>query len=242
MTKYIDRYYLNWEMYGIKFPEPGWQPWANTLVYYDFETDTSSLINKASSWSTYDGTYYSTPTFWTTANGKRYFNCGWNNYATTPVIPFSLSNTTIVMWMYFNGFTDGFLFGTWWYASPTLWIAIQWVASKLSLWMNKKEWGIETVNEYKYAPYPSWWHLVTCVIDGITPKWYIDKTLVYTWSLTTSWNNQYNVWIWTLYEQKHQYTRSFKWYYWSVIIENAQWIKQEIDDYFDLTKSLYGIS
>lgn len=22
MTKYIDRYYLNWEEYGIKFPEP----------------------------------------------------------------------------------------------------------------------------------------------------------------------------------------------------------------------------
>lgn len=26
MTKYIDRYYLNWELYGIKFPEPEPEP------------------------------------------------------------------------------------------------------------------------------------------------------------------------------------------------------------------------
>lgn len=29
MTKYIDRYYLNWEMYAIKFPEPNWRETDN---------------------------------------------------------------------------------------------------------------------------------------------------------------------------------------------------------------------
>lgn len=71
MTKYIDRYYLNWELYGIKF---GWgwrQPWANTLVYYNIsDNDTNSTIYDLS-WNGYDQTWYWIPWYTTDATYGR---------------------------------------------------------------------------------------------------------------------------------------------------------------------------
>jgi hypothetical protein len=50
MTKYIDRYYLNWELYGIKFAGGGWwQPDpSRTIFYYDFE---QNLDDSSGNWN-----------------------------------------------------------------------------------------------------------------------------------------------------------------------------------------------
>jgi hypothetical protein len=37
MTKYIDRYYLNGELYGIKFAEPIPMPLNGLIAYYPFD-------------------------------------------------------------------------------------------------------------------------------------------------------------------------------------------------------------
>ena len=51
MTKYIDRYYLNGEMYGIKFAWWWWQPSVNTLIYLPLNWDANNLWTYWVSWN-----------------------------------------------------------------------------------------------------------------------------------------------------------------------------------------------
>lgn len=219
-----------------KLVRPKWKPWANTLAYYDFENDSwTTLKNWASSWTTYDGTFLSTPSYWTTTAWKKYFICNKNNYATTPAVPFNYGNVTINLWMDNLGDSaDWFVFWTWWrsYSAPNVVIIDIWASGTMALWNSSTEYNFWR---------PLWWHLMTFTGDGSNSKYYIDWTLIQTKSYSTSTTNSYQIWIWTIYEQKSQSTRWFWGYFWAVMIEGKVWTVQEIQDYYDLTKSNYWL-
>lgn len=215
-----------------------WTPWANTLAYYDFETDTSALINKASSWSTYDWTYYNTPTIWTLASGKKYFNCSWNNYAATPVIPFDWSWFTINMRMYVPTTQNHEWYVLWtkYYTVTTLRI-YEWCYNwsyDIAIWWDNNWYNTNRSNL-------SWWKLHTFISDWTHTYIYIDGVLIGTYNYTASTTNTDNFWIGMLYEQKHQTAKCFEWYFGSVMFENKVRTATEISDYYNQTKWDYWL-
>ena len=216
-------------------PSGWWQPWANTLAYYDFENDIgTTMVNQASTWNTYDGTYYSTPSYWTTADGKKYLICN-TNYWYTPIIPFDYDNVTINIWLYNPTQNhEWYTFGTglWSYPAPNIFNTCYDGSMILGIW-----WGNTTLQLSSYY----WWHLITLIADSSNDKIYIDGILVSTWSNWYSSTNGYNIWIWTIYEQKHQTAKIFEWNFWAVMVEDKVRTATEISNYFNQTKSNYGL-
>lgn len=82
MTKYIDRYYLNWECYGIKFGGGGWQ----------WDMNNRALAQTASLWSGFYTWVYAkqdgTKIFFCEAISQRIYEC-------TLWTPFDISNLSL---------------------------------------------------------------------------------------------------------------------------------------------------
>ena len=212
-----------------------WQPWANTLAYYDFETDTSTLTNKASTWSTYNGTYYNTPTIWTLASGKKYFNCSWNNYAYTPVLPFNWSGFTLNMRIYVPTQNhERYVLWTWAYNISDY---------KIFEWCYNWTYQIALGNYTYSTNYSnlSWWKLHTLISNGSNIYIYINGEVITQQTYSTSKINTDNFGIWMLYEQKHQTAKCFEWYFGCVMFEDKVRTQQEISAYYDQTKWDYWI-
>ena len=80
MTNKITKLMLNWEGYEIREYQSWWQPWANTLVYYNInDNDTNSTIYDLS-WNWVDQTWYWTSWYDTDATYGRVATFNGNNY------------------------------------------------------------------------------------------------------------------------------------------------------------------
>lgn len=231
MTKYIDRYYLNWELYGIKFAGWGgwWQPWANTIAYYPL--NSTNTVNDLS-WNNYNLTNTNT-TFGTNA----WVSCasfnGSNSKLTATIwtLPQWANARTTSLWVYSQADTRSIM---WYWANRTRYWCREMMHGNSSEWF-----GIVCyyIDEYSWENILDAWTLVTTTYDGDYIKIYINWELQYTstaYTLETSWGN---------FEIGNPYsTNYFYWYASNAIIEDKARTAQEIQDYFDQTKSLYGIS
>ena len=213
MTKYIDRYYLNWELYGIKFAGGGgWrQPWANTIAYYPLESNTNDATwtyNLTNSWITFGVLWWVTCANFDGSSSLA-SNNNFHSYWTW--------DCTVSVW--------------WCPTSNSQWVwRCIWHSS---LVMNSKNWYVEWTS----APTPldTWTHIVFVI------TWW--KLKIYSnWTSYLDTNFSSNL-PWTLFLwQNDGWGFIYEWWLSNLIFEDKARTQQEIEDYFDQTKSLYGIS
>lgn len=211
----------------------GWQPWANTVVYYPF---TSLSTTTDQSWNWHDLTNYWNVTFWTfnwvdcasfgTNSPYWLYITSWNIITSTKYTWSCWLNQTIE-----NGVGNPRMFG-----GKNDWFII------LNDMTDDKY--APSYQQYNWIPYTSWWHHLVFVGDlsDWTFTWYKDWVLVWNFSWWTTWWRTW-IMIWWNGSYPNNTNDRYIWYMSEMIFDQPkQWTAQEISDYFNQTKSLYGIS
>lgn len=241
MTNKITKLMLNWEEYEIReYVEPGRQPGVNTIAYYPL--DSTNTVNDKTT-NHYDLTNYVNDhpvLFWT----YQWVDCAyfdehcalgrsWNPLTWHPELTMSL-------WCYRLWQTKGYnqnLVGLW---STN-------ATNAIILWLNHSGynlylgWRTNDRNTWYTLSTGSWTNVIATYDGGTTVKIYINNQSPITLSVTqyTLWNWYINIWSWVWQQADGD---SFYWYISNVIIEDKARSAQEISDYYNQTKSLYGIS
>jgi hypothetical protein len=220
-----------------------WQPWADTLLYYDFEhTSWTSETNLA--WiSSYNWTYQATPTISTLASGKKIFTVNQDNALNTnnTLSTLNYNNATVCVWFNPVYITENFYFWQerwgvqWW----TIFCSDYKRSAQVCLWPDA---NVISVNL-------NYWNRQNIVItnDWVNSTAYINGVQIWQKAMSTStWNKYFHVGAINVYAVPSPATvpsnRLGKASFWSVIIENKARTTQEVADYYNHTKSLYGIS
>lgn len=253
-NKYIDKYYLNWTEYKIKFEGWWWQPWVNTLVYLTLNWDTLDTSGNSRdgtlnfSWYTYE---YISWNSWT-----KYIKMVWDatmdacisgTYSSTALWNW---DRTVSIWLKF--FTLG-------------WVDVQTPVSSFYLGARNggSNWGwfgmfsfqstnnpadyiwilryFDDPSNPSYSSYDYNWHNYVITYNNTNKaKMYVDGQQI---TMTNSANSSFNTTntSYQLWPLRTDVSWMTIWYS-SFIIENKERTAQEILGYFNQTKSLYGIS
>ena len=220
-----------------------WKPNANTLAYYPLSIDTKDY-----SWNGRDGTN-SNVTF---SNGIATFN--WSNAMVT-VADASWqrpwNNMTISLWGKAN---------SWTHTESWQDLFLLWKFQFYSSWLYNMFYRIIIVNSTKnalwwfsswadYSTYPlettapislDTWYLYTITTEWTSKKFYLNWTLInQATSNTTTSTNSVPLTIWNWWYNNHQ--AYFNWNISNVILENKTWTSAEVLNYYNTTKSNYGL-
>lgn len=232
--KYTSKLILNWETYQFAAPEQWWQPWANTILYLPMNSSTNFTDQ---SWNWYTGTWTWNYSINTVDGVECWDFQGW-------YIRFTwLQNINA------NSFTHIF----WWNTNrPNRWEVSSFLQANnssdahSSFWISQSWYYFMATNLY-------WWYDLISDINNRT--WWQMLTFVKDWTdisisindeqpFTITWNSNSNDFtIFDIWSRDDVY--SYQWWAWwlsNVIVENKVRTAQEISDYYNLTKSLYGIS
>lgn len=242
MIKYIDRYYLNWELYGIKFAGGGgWrQPWANTLLYLPLQTD--AIDQSGNNRWTYD-TWVTYTTVWWVASANFSW---WKVTITNDFINTSLSEKTISAWVYTNfaaANNDMYIFYCCEYSNGfTAFTFLSWT-TYIDSWIWWPNLSLDTPNS-SYTQ-NQWFHIVTTCKDWTNNnKIYINWQQVAQWNGTSNprWNTSatFNQWVYIWWSSNNSELLNGN--ISEFILEDKARTAQEVSDYYNQTKSLYGIS
>ncbi len=233
----ITKLMLNWEEYQIReFQQWWWQPWANTLLYLPLNS-TDTYTDK--SWNNVSTTNYNVA-FWT----YQWVDCWEFNTSTRiTVTPFSIdfSKYTMAVWCYCT--------------------AAQWDAKILDMRDN--------IN-FTFVYWNGEWYAYTWIYDSgwqqvnFNPNWQYMNQRVLVCSTLDNWNMNFYlkgngldlsanmsaqlnstitpnyITIWQ--EYNNGAARHYSWWLSELILENKVRTAQEIEDYYNQTKALYGIS
>lgn len=237
--KYTSKLILNWEEHEFAAPSGGWrQPWANTLLYLPLQTDVidQSGNNRSTFW-------YGTSSFTTVWNvPSANFSSGKisvsNDFITT-----ALTEKTISCWVYptFSSVNSDNTF-LYWLVTDNCFFALTFVSSsKIDSW-TWDHWNLTTA-DLGYSQ--NQWMLVTttCKDWADNNKVYINWNLAVQWQWTNRprWYSSATFNLWTFIGWTHN-TYAWNINISNVILEDKARTAQEVSDYYNSTKSLYGIS
>ncbi len=218
-----------------------WTPWSNTVAYYKFDWNMND-----SSWNNRNLSVAQwTFTYWTLSQWAKYIQTNFNSYSSQiSSFPLNSNSATISFWMSFVNWT------AWnWNTSSTYWATVfdlMWsnglIRPCLSWWYNDgylTYWFcyLDVTNHYVPSVSESW-HLYTIVLNWWTASIYMDWVLWKTWTYPV--NNWYSFRLNTVdwdSTQRRQYSSRDKLS--ELIFENKQWTAQEVQDYYNKTKSNY---
>jgi hypothetical protein len=206
--------------------EKKWKPWANTIAYYPLNSTTTvndmsgNNRNLTNNWATF-GTYQWISCVYWNANMQR---------LTTP----SLGQVkTISFWT------------NWSWVEASTWslysVLFSWNKVWTLLYFNSqsKMRLYDTTTDLDTTTYKTnqWYH-ITVVYDNIA-KMYIN------WVLDLQWTNTPVLWTDLIYLFRFYWTwTTLDWYSWwmsELILENKARTAQEVLNYYNLTKSNYGL-
>lgn len=234
MANKITKLMLNWEEYEIREYQwwgwGWWTPWANTIAYYPLDS-TNTVNDLSGNWYNLTNTMV---VFWNYV-GVSCASFDWATSkltATISTLPQWANARTISLWVYDIGWVGKSIM--WYWANRTK----RWCF--ILNYANSSEWYWLTPyydDIYSYITTTSTWMLLTWTYDGTNFKLYINGELIGTSddiTLVTSWTNFE---IWNPYD-----TGFYQWYASNAIIEDKARTAQEISEYFNRTKALYGIS
>lgn len=224
-----------------------WKPWANTLIYYDFETaNWSNVPNLWTLGSTYDwvATWV---TFSTLTSWKKVANYT-SNTRTNGIVTSATMNApsefTIAFWINWPSSNTGRT-GCFGWSSSSAELDIQFNAvGKIDTFVYNNGWIWEWKNNTTVLD--GNWHFICWTYDS-TNKYIIsldNSNLAFTnveWNINNAPNvNWFNVKVWKTGNN------SFDWSWigqvWCFIIEDKARTAQEKLDYFNQTKWDYWIS
>lgn len=201
-----------------------WQPWVDNIVYFALDNNLTDYTN----------TYTLTPTSASIINFNwvKCLDCtSWYASWTIATLPQWASARTNMFWVYLNAKgTVIYWYGTssypyrrydWCFTDNTY---LLWQCSGYSIGTNLFSMSARH-------------HVALARDSSNNMKIYFDGTLVKTWNVTfnTTWTN-------IALGADVGGTSPLNWYLSNFIIEGKERTAQEVADYYDLTKSLYGIS
>lgn len=204
-----------------------WQPWANTLFYYPFQEDTLDQIGNTSlSW-------------WTYTKESYWYLCAGSNANTRNEISSNLAIKqwvkTMLSWVYVKNK---------WATSWANWSQVMFIpnGNTCYAYYQYNDWtdyfftvAVWNIYYRNYVLLPTdARHLLAITVSDEWAKWYID-------------NNEYvlsNAMYWTETnpEPIHLWRSWTQVIHSRVIWEDRTRTAQEISDYYNQTKTLYGIS
>jgi hypothetical protein len=207
------------ELKNAYIGEYWWHPWANTIAYYPFKNDIlDETWNTSLSWS------------WTK-------DTIWYTFSTNNSISNASSTKFVSYWFKLNSYS-----GNWsslWHIS-SLWELCYWVSQTRSY-----SWMVWSIGFFKNSSWSSYsyknvwidtnqWHHIAYWYDGNNIVWYFDGI-------------EYTIWSW-YYNFGSDVILLRLWNDWAtnvtfsdVILENAARTAQEIANYYNQTKSNYGL-
>jgi hypothetical protein len=218
-------------------PKWEWQPWVDTVLYYDFE-HTSWTAETDLAWN-YNWTYQATPTIWTLSSWKKYFDTQWTNCLNTnsTLSTIDYNNGTVCIW--FN-MVNSFV-----YFWQERWGA-QWGTIYCDNFSNG-QFCLGPDNNILNTPLSlGVWYNIVIVNDWVNTTLYKNGQQMAQKNMTSStWNRYFHVWWattqWTPPSQTVPWNLIWNALFWSVIIENKARTAQEIADYFEQTKWNYWL-
>ena len=206
-----------------------WKPWENTLWYYEFTNNLNDSswkwnnLSQAHSWYTYNTTWditYLTNTSWRISRSISWVDL--NNMTVSCWLRKTSSSTVSVVWSY-------------WMSSWTrlywTWIIVDW-SNKIRIFVYGSD-----ITSTLTASYNNWHHIVLTNNNG-TSTVYLDWTNKRTTTKTFTKENT----LFSLLANPDTNQDPHKWNIDSVILETKVRTDQEVLDYYNKTKSLYGIS
>ena len=235
MTNKITKLMLDWEEYLIREYQAWWQPWANTVAYYPL--DATNQLNDLS-WNGYTLTDNAGYTFWT----YQWVSCvymTWNyshlNSSTVPV----WNTRTVLARIYCTraNYNQQWVVCTWSsYQTDIIWMWVYQNKGYVTDWYTGDTYWTTNIINGRHLLAFTWtsWGWIKLYVD-----WVLDTTSpIYTrstWTWFTIGSKTYSD-PWSAWSQPYQ------WYISNVIYEDKIWTADEIQAYFNQTKSLYGIS
>lgn len=221
------------EVQKIYLWDPWWIPWENTVAYYPLETDGNDYT-----WN-YNLTNSST-TFTTISWVKcADFTSNVYLYSTNIPLPSWSSARTFSYWFYNSSVVNDTYFLAYWshanwcfFAPRTSWTVYSFMG------YNRDFNTSTTVQTWK-------WQLQTITYDGTTVKYYLDWNLIWNSNQSLSTTAIWSTWKFTVWCRLNSSTNPWNyinWYMSNLIVEDKVWTATEITDYYNLTKSDYGIS
>lgn len=207
----------------------GWKPWANTVAYYPLNSTTNFTDQ---SWNGYDLTnsWGSITTFnWVSC---AYYSGSTSVYSQNTSITF-WTTRTINFWVYVASNRQNPIVWTWAYS--------YWAYSTIVLWLTPN--GYASISNYQNywldgTKNLSWgWVNMVWVVNWSDWKVYTNWQLELSWWYTLNSWSQLKIW-WRLGGSGSEY---FQWYVNEIILENKERTAQEISDYYNQTKSNYGL-
>jgi len=209
-----------------------WQPWANTVAYYPLEEDVLDHSWNNRNLTNNNITFWQKD--WVTAalfNGTDAYASLWSQL--------SLGDTfTILAWYWHNAWNNGMVYCQWASASlyPSLWLWYWINSSNVSVhsWTGgNNTWLTSTVGSNNWK-----WVLWVFVFDNGSVSLYENNVVTKTWTLSAPWT----WWEWFYVGMRRNPYHFFWWAINKLILENKVRTAQERTDYYNQTKSLYGIS
>lgn len=197
-----------------------WQPWANTIAYYPFHSDLLDHSGNNNNWSSGDGTFANDMITTTSSLWRNALITSSQDFTLSAYVDFSKTTATA-------GYAYIAIFGnTDW---PTCWF-----------WINR------TSNEFAWFKTGSWYtftqtlssaiHHLVLTRSSSTRKAYADWVLIETKTVSWSLQSSTSQTIGSPYGYNYSITC------WEVIMESVARTEQEVADYYNNTKSIYGIS
>lgn len=233
MTNKITKLMQNGETFYIREYTPGWwQPWDNTIAYFPFQDDKNNTI----SW------WPSLSSSWATITTIDNIKC----------IYFDGTNTQYInKWFTTQDITSVMVRIKWWYS----WFIIR--QRSTSWWDNDRVFHIDSNNNIKYDRYENgighiyWpaindtdWHCIWITEDSWWWKIFLDGNVaavasnsnIRTFSILT-----WDTWIWSWINNGSQESPA-TWYMAQLVLMDASITVDDFLDFYNQTKSLYGIS
>lgn len=215
----------NWVEKQIRPSWYNWQPTANTLFYYPFEDNTTDAKwNTSLSWGTY-------------TKQNIWYLCAWNSWSTTNAITASdsIKSWLLTMLSWVNVQNKGS-------SSWSNWAQVMFMPNGnssycyylYSIWSNLFfSRTSNTSDMYTWATLPTnSWHLLVLKVSSSWASWYIDGTEypIFSWYGYWAWYENIHLWrSWTQVIHSH------------VIWENRTRTTQEIQNYYNQTKSYFWL-
>ena len=212
----------------------GWTPGSNTIAYYPL-TSSSTIQDK--SWNDRNLINTGSVVFWT----YQWVNCAYFNWTSNSQlyntsISFSAYPTqTVLVWMYIS-WTSTSVYQTIYHTWTTA------KTGKLGSWFKYWTWICIWSWYWWYESIKSWningsWHLLVNVTNWTSSTQYLD------WALYQSLTNSLSytqTWLYIWWAQQSSSER-LSWYESEFIVESKVRTAQEIQDYYNNTKSNYWL-
>jgi hypothetical protein len=205
----------------MRVDQQWWQPWANTIAYFPFETDildhSGNSVTLNTSWYTYTQQavgYLFVGNWWLGFNDSsvKFINV-WMNIQ-TQTTPFGNG-------AYMNG--GGLCYSAWHSQSRLRGVFVRYINQSSTDVSNKTNLS-------------SWWHNFAIGYDDTATKCYLDWELFWTSSwLPYSFGNE--VWLFSCWGNSNNSSAIISQW----IIEDTERTAQEVSDYYNSTKANYGL-